>query len=123
MAVAVFFEQTWLKVSSNLSKSTQGWILNHAGFCLSALGRLSEAQDALGLAVAEALDCGQFSNAATYATNLSKTCVSLGNMHSAENVAKEAIRFAELADDNFERQAASAALARVLHQKKFTKVH
>lgn len=116
MVVAAFFEVPWNRVSRSFNISEESWLLNEASGKLRALGRLTEAQEPMRLAVEMQMRVGDFKNAAINAINLSELEIVLGKIREAVTNARRAIAFGDRAEDIFEGMSSRAAAADALHQ-------
>lgn len=115
-AVACFFEQPWSRVSPALMEAGQGWLLNHAAFCLQALGRLTEALEPMRAGLEAAVKRENWENAAIGASNLSELELTLGEVTLAVVDSKQAVTYAERSTDAFQRMGKCARHADTLHQ-------
>jgi hypothetical protein len=93
-AVACFFEQFWSRVSPALTEPAQAWLLNQAGLCLRALGRLTEALEVMLASRERSLKLKDWENASIDASNLSMLELILGNVAAAVADAEQAVTHA-----------------------------
>jgi tetratricopeptide (TPR) repeat protein len=115
-AVACFFDRPWTVVSPLLTVQDQAWLQNEASLCLRALGRLSEALEAMRAGLAVVIDLGDWLNAAIGVGSLSQLELTLGDVSSAMDDAAQAVAHADRSDDAFRRTAHRTILADALHQ-------
>jgi len=115
-ALAFFFYQPWTRLASGLLESTQGWLLNDAGYCLRALGRPTEALDPMRAGLEMCARLAAWPNAAIAASNLSELELTLGEVAKAVGYAERAVDYAELSHDVFIRLCTRTALGDALHQ-------
>jgi tetratricopeptide (TPR) repeat protein len=115
-AVAAFFEEPWSRLSPNLSKSDQAWLLNEAAVRLRALGRLTEAVEPMRVSseMYEA-DSNWRAAAVTY-SNLSQLEVALGRLGETVADARRAVEFADRSEDAFQKMSKRTSAADALHQ-------
>ena len=111
-----FFETPWSKPVEGLTENYKGFVLNQAGFCLRALGRLSESAEPIkaGLAAAKALS--NWKNAAKSASTISELYLTIGEMDDAVDYARQSVGFADRSGDAGWRMASRTTLADALHQ-------
>jgi len=115
-AIACFFEPPWSRVLEVLSEAAQAWLLNEAGFCLRALGRLTEAVEPMRTGLQMFVDQADSNQAAISAGNLSELELMLGDVAGAVHDAEQSVAFADRSGDAFERVADRTTLADALHQ-------
>ncbi|MGL4399295.1 MAG: hypothetical protein ACRCXD_05475 [Luteolibacter sp.] len=115
-AVAAFFEETWHRLSPNLSEADQAWLLGQAAFRLRALGRLEEAREPQRAAGEMAVAGENWKGAAIRYNNLSELEATLGLLEEAVEHSRLAIRYADESEDIFQRLARRTTAADVLHQ-------
>jgi nucleoside phosphorylase/tetratricopeptide (TPR) repeat protein len=115
-AVACFFEEPWIRVSSSLTKGDQAWILSEAAFRLRALGRLTEALQPMRAGLEIAIKQIDWKNAAIRARNLSELELTLGEVEQAIEHATQSVTHAGRSDDAFQKMAGRTTLADALHQ-------
>jgi tetratricopeptide (TPR) repeat protein len=115
-AVACFFDPPWSRVSPSLSEADQAWLLNQAAFRLRALGRLTEAVEAMRAALEMAVAQETWKHAAVGASNLSELELTLGHVSGAVEDAERSVTFADQSGDAFERISDRTAHADALHQ-------
>lgn len=115
-AIAFFFEQPWGRVSRTLSKTDQAWVLNEAAYCLRAIGRLNEAIEPMRVGLDMRIKKRHWHNAAISAGNLSELKVTLGEIASAIEYAKQSVTYANWSGDSFQRMGKLCTLADMRHQ-------
>jgi hypothetical protein len=94
-AVACFFDQPWQRISLNLTRPVQAWLLGEAGFCLRALGRLSEAKPPMRSSLEMDVEVKEWVGAAISASNLSELGLALGEVSAAMRDGEKAVTYAE----------------------------
>jgi tetratricopeptide (TPR) repeat protein len=115
-ALSGFFDRPWDRPSEALEASDQGFVLNEAGVCLRALGRLTEAVQPMRAGVDLAKKQDQWKNAAIGAGNLSELQLTVGEVEPAVASAEESVRLADRSEDAFGRMASRTTMADALHQ-------
>ncbi|MEE8583955.1 MAG: hypothetical protein V3T83_03790, partial [Acidobacteriota bacterium] len=115
-AVSNFFEHPWDRPSGNLTQARQSSLLSQAGFCLRALGRLSEAAEPMRAGLEGAKKQEDWKNAAARAGNLSELHLTLGDLPQAVDDARHSVELADRSKDAFEKRSKRTALADGLHQ-------
>lgn len=114
--VAGFFERTWDRPVSGLTKEDQAVVFSWAGFRLRGLGRLSEAIEPLKAAFQGYLIQQDWRDVATNAGNVSELYVSLGLLEDALAFGQKSVDYADKSDDKFQLMSKRTTLADVLHQ-------
>ncbi|MDB6122848.1 MAG: hypothetical protein JWQ71_1841, partial [Pedosphaera sp.] len=114
--LAYFFEKPWNDVGGEFKEEHRGLILSETGYCLRALGRLSEALKPMRGAANVAVRQEQWHNAAIGTGNLSELDLTLGDISGAVDSAKQAINFATRSSVDFQlvKQRSKLAVA-LLH--------
>jgi tetratricopeptide (TPR) repeat protein len=115
-AIACFFETPWSRVSPALTDSDQAWPLNQAGYCLRALGRLTEALEPMRAGIEGAVRLKDWNNAARYANNLSELELTLGEVAGAVGHGEESVSHADRSGDANMRMIMRTTHADALHQ-------
>ncbi len=115
-AQAWFFEQPWSRVFSGLSEGVQAWLLNEAAYCLSALGRLTEALEPMRASLQMRIKQQVWTSASIIAGNLSALELNLGDVTGALRNAEQSVKFADRSADAFQRMTKRTRLADALHQ-------
>lgn len=114
-ALAGFFESRWDRPAVQLRPSHRASLLNTAGFCLRALGRLVEAIEPMDAVLGTDLEGEDWKNAAVSANNLSELILTVGQVDRAVKVGRTAVALASRSDDLFLRTTFSATLGDALH--------
>lgn len=118
-ALAAFFPGGWQAPLQEVTRRHQGYLLNHAGFRLRALGRLKEAQEPFELQIAICIELGDDSNAAVNSNNMSQLLLVQGELQAALERANDAVDFIDKTRNKFRQSAYRGQLANVLaHQGK-----
>lgn len=114
--LAGFFDPPWEQSVVELTEGAKAFVLNEAGFCLHALGRLGEAEGLLqaGLAARKAQE--DWRNAAINASNLSELTLTRGDLQGAQRYAEESVELADRSGDTYARLYTRTTLADALHQ-------
>jgi hypothetical protein len=115
-AVAAFFDEPWSRVSSNLRKAEQAWLLYQSAFRLRALGRLTEALEPMRSSLEMAVLEKYWKQAAIRASNLSELEVTLGRIMEATAHASQSITYADQSEEAFMRRVGRSKAADALHQ-------
>jgi tetratricopeptide (TPR) repeat protein len=115
-AITCFFEKPWHCISPILGKIDQAWLENDAAFCLTALGRLTEALIPLRVGLSIGVAQKAWVNASVCAGNLGDLELKLGEVARAVRDAKESVTYADRSGDIFQRMAKRTIYAGALHQ-------
>ncbi len=115
-AMACFFEKPWSRLAPGLSEPDQAWLLNEAANRLRALGRLTEAQEPMRVALRMSIRRQGWANAAIAANNVSELELTTGNVLAALREAEQSMLFADRSGDAFLRMVMRGTVADVLHQ-------
>ncbi len=115
-ALAGLFEEPRRTPVASLSEAAQGFILNEAGFCLRAIGRLTEAVEPMRAAFEAVVEQQDWNNAARYSGNVSELYLTLGRIPEAIDAAKQGVGFADRSGDAFMRIVNRTTFANALHQ-------
>ena len=115
-AVAAFFEETWHRLSSNLSEADHGWLFNEVAIRLRALGRLEEAREPMRVCGEITVAGEDWEGAAISHSNLSDLEVSVGLLEEAVEHGRRAIRYADDSRDASQRMVRRSNTAAALHQ-------
>ncbi len=110
-AVAAFFDEPWCRVSANLIKADQAWMLTEAAYRLRALGRLTEALQPMRPGQEIYVQQKDWRNAAIGASNLSELEVTLGRLTDAVADARQSIAHADQSGDKGQRMRTRATAA------------
>jgi len=116
--ITAFFPQSWSQpVQQGLSEDKQAWLLGTASFYLMSLGRLAESVEPrkASLKLLEKLE--DWKNVSATARNLVELYLPLGRLSDAEQAARQAIDYAEKAEDLFMKIVTYATLATCLHRQ------
>jgi tetratricopeptide (TPR) repeat protein len=115
-ALSGFFDLPWRRPVAGLPESVRAYILNDAGFCLRALGRLAEAAQPMQAGLDAAIEQENWNNAARAAGSLSELCLTGGDLAQALAYSQQGVDLADRSGDAFQRMGARTQLANVLHQ-------
>ncbi|MCP5109054.1 MAG: toll/interleukin-1 receptor domain-containing protein [bacterium] len=115
-AISGFFDIPWSQITSELTEGYRGFILNEAGFYLSALGRLREAAQPMGAALELRIKQEDWKNGAINASNLSELYLTLGEVRLAVEWARKSVELADKSGDAFQKYVRRTTLADALHQ-------
>lgn len=115
-ALASFFEHPWDRPSSSLTSEAQTLIFNETGFCLRALGRLTEAVQLLQARLQTYVTQKRWDDASITAGYLSELSLTLGEVERALSFGERSIRFADESHDALLRLSKLTTLADALHQ-------
>ncbi|MES1242557.1 MAG: toll/interleukin-1 receptor domain-containing protein [Acidobacteriota bacterium] len=115
-ALSGFFDRLWGQPSARLTSSDQAFVLNEAGFCLRALGRLAEAVPLMEAGLRQDEGQENWRNAAATASNLSELTLTLGEVTRAVSFGKQSVALADRSGDAFEKMDNRTVLADALHQ-------
>jgi hypothetical protein len=115
-AVACFFAEPWRRPEPSLTEAYRAWLLNHAAYCLRALGRLTEAIEPMRAAMEMRVAQGNWKGAAITASNLSELELTLGEIVAAVADATQSVDYADRNGDAFYRMGTRTTLADALHQ-------
>jgi tetratricopeptide (TPR) repeat protein len=111
-----FFASPWVELKPGLRPETQANIFNQAGVFLRAVGRLREAIQATGEAVALRVARGEWKDAVLNATNLAEMAVLAGDLRDARSAAEQSLPYADESADPLSMVISRSTLAAVLHQ-------
>jgi len=114
-AQACFFETPWSCVSSRIREATQAWLLNEAGVCLCASGRLTEALEAMRASLKLGLKQKNWKAIARRTNNLSQLELMLGDVAGALRDAEQSVTYAERSGESFDQVMNRCAHADALH--------
>ena len=115
-SLAQFFDLLWSRPVAVLTASDQAFLLNTAGFCLRALGRLREAVGPMQAGLQADIAREDWKNAAIAANNLSELSLTLGDIAQAQAYATQSVELADRSQDTGQRILSRATLANALHQ-------
>lgn len=111
-----FFDTPWRQPVGGLTEGFKAYVLGVAGFCLRALGRLTEAVDPMRAALETHIALKAWRQAARDTNNLSENYLTSGDLHNALTSARQSVELADRSGDNSTRMLARGALADALHQ-------
>ena len=115
-AVSSFFETPWSKVAVGLPESDQAFLLNAAGFCLRALGRLREAVEPIEAALQAVVSAKDWKRAAQAAGNLSELQLTRGDVAAAVEFGRRTVEYADRSGDEFQRMGKRTTHADAEHE-------
>lgn len=115
-AVACFFKDPWSEIFPSLSDEVEAWLMNEAGFNLSALGRLTEALLPFNAGLEMRIKHLNFGNATRVAHNLSDLKLTLGILTEAIASYEHTIKLSDQSDDLFLAMTTHAGLANAQYQ-------
>jgi tetratricopeptide (TPR) repeat protein len=115
-ALSGFFDPPWRQPVAGLTEVFKRWVLNEAGYCLQALGRLAEAAQPMQASLEAAITQGDWESAARSAYNLSENYMVTGDLAQALAYARQSVDLADRSGDAFIRMVNRTALADALHQ-------
>jgi len=113
-AVSSFFEVPWTEPARALTGQTQAGVLQRAGFCLRAVGRLGEAAEPMRASLDAAIALKHWRGASAAAESLSELCLIMGDVPGALQYGKQDVELADRAGASFERITSRTTLADVL---------
>ncbi|MEI7610863.1 MAG: tetratricopeptide repeat protein, partial [Rhodospirillaceae bacterium] len=115
-ALAAFFDPPWSQPLSELTGGDRAFLLNEAGLCLRALGRLAEAVELYRVGREMRIQQQRWNNASAQAGNLSEVLVALGRLPEAVAAGRQAVDLADRSGDASERIDDRTIFADALHQ-------
>jgi tetratricopeptide (TPR) repeat protein len=115
-ALSGFFDRPWDQPSASLTSSAQAFLLNTAGFCLRALGRLAEAVQPMEFGLERRILLEDWEDAAISASNLSELTLALGEVERAVAFGRQSVNLADRSGAAFQRTTRRPKLADALHQ-------
>ncbi len=115
-ALIGFFDPPWQHPVSALTDDHKGFVLNQAGFCLRALGRLTEAVQPMQASLEARLSIESWGNAARAAGILTDLYLAIGDLRQSLAYAGQSVELADKSGDTFQRLSKRTALANALHQ-------
>lgn len=115
-AIVGLFVRPWREVHRELTENDHSYLLNEAGICLRALGRLREAIAPMEVGLQMVILKEGWKNASITASNLSELRLSIGEINHAVMDGRSAVDYAEKSEDLFERITNRATLADALQQ-------
>jgi nucleoside phosphorylase/tetratricopeptide (TPR) repeat protein len=111
-----FFAFPWQIVVAGVREDVKGNILNTAGSCLRALGRLAESAGPMRAALEVHASLKDWRGAAASAANFSEVCLITGDIAQALNYARQSIELGDLSGDAFMKVYSRTDFAAALHQ-------
>jgi tetratricopeptide (TPR) repeat protein len=111
-----FFEIPWSKPVDVLTEDDKAYVLNATGFCLRALGRLTESAELMKAGLEAIKARKDWKNAAIQASNFSELYLIMGEIDNAVDYARQSVDLADQSRDAFWRMAIRTTLADALHQ-------
>jgi tetratricopeptide (TPR) repeat protein len=111
-----FFTTPWHTPAVSLSEPEKTVLLNFAGFCLRALGRLREALEPIQAGMEMSAKQEDWKGAAQDASNLSELQLTPGDVAQAVESGARSSRYADQSGDMFERIGDRTTHADALHQ-------
>ena len=116
-ALTSFFDAPWQQPVAALTDNEKSFVLTTAGFCLRALGRLTEAVQPMQAGLDAYLSLKHWRNAATAASNLSELYLVIGDLRKALEYAEQSVQLADKSGSDFWRMGSRTTLAEALHQE------
>ena len=116
VALSGFFDVPWTRPVDDLTETSKAFVLSMAGFCLQALGRLSEATQPQRASMDAAIAQENWKNAAIAANNLSEQYLTLGDLPGAVKEGRRTVKYSDRSRDKFEMLSNRTALADALNQ-------
>jgi tetratricopeptide (TPR) repeat protein len=115
--ISPFFDGTsWRKPVDGLRGDYKGFILNQAGFCLRALGRLIEAAQPMQTALQVSSRQKNWLEAAKHANNMSELYLTIGDVQQALAYAEQSVGLADKSGDGFMRMQNRTKVGDSQHQ-------
>ena len=115
-ALSCFFDSLWSQPVDELTEADQSFILNEAGFDLRALGRLAESAQPMQAGMDADVLRKDLENVARDASNFSELHLTMGNVTSALDYARQSVEYADRSGDAFMRIISRTTMANALHQ-------
>jgi tetratricopeptide (TPR) repeat protein len=115
-ALSGFFVKPWSKPEEGLTDDDKAIFLSCAGFCLRAVGRLSEAAEPMKVGIERSIQDEDWIGAAIDTENLSELYLTLGEVERAVEYGREGVEFADRSGDLMEKIDNRTTLADALHQ-------
>ena len=116
-AVRQFFDRPWQQVNPRLRPAHQAMMYAVAAFDLRALGRLAEALLPMQTALEMDIKQQDWKNAAVDTGNISEWALTLGQIDTAVEAAKQSVDYADRSGDAGQRFIRRTTLADALHQQ------
>lgn len=115
-ALGAFFTRKWDELPEELTPYQKGLLLSQVGYCLRAVGSLSEATSPLSESVDILAGLGRWRDAAVPSENLSRTFLPMGEISRAIDEASRSMALADKSEDLFLRVDKRTVLADALHK-------
>jgi tetratricopeptide (TPR) repeat protein len=115
-AQACFFEHPWTRLTAGMTESEQAWLVSETGFCLRALGRLTEALEPMRAGLKMRIKQEVWKSAAIIASNLSELELTLGEVAGAVGDAEQSVTHADRSGDAGWSEWSRTTLANALNQ-------
>lgn len=109
--LSAFFESPWDRPVSGLIESDNSVLLGWSGFALRAVGRLREAAQPMKAALEMRIAQKNWDYAAMAAGNLSELLLTLGDVKTAQQYAKQSVDFADRSKEDFMMEIELTVLA------------
>jgi tetratricopeptide (TPR) repeat protein len=113
-ALSHFFQGPWSQPAAGLKEEYKAAVLNWAGFCLRAVGRLQEAIQPMKAGLNLQAKNEDWQNAASAAGNLSELVLALGRVDEAVGYAGQAVTHAGNSEQWEQKMVTRTALANAL---------
>jgi len=121
-ALSRFFTEPWSGIVAELMPDDKAGILNEAGYCLRAVGRLHDAVTPMAAGLDAWIERQNWKEAAISANNLSELYLLRGDIHQALVMARQSVGFAYRSRNSLQRGGSRTTLADAYHQQgKFEK--
>ncbi|MEZ5453224.1 MAG: SEFIR domain-containing protein [Thiothrix sp.] len=114
---AHFFNTTWTTPSENITQEDKAKLLNQSGFCLRAVGRLSEAAEVLQKGLEFATQQKYWDEVINGGNNLSELQLVIGNIDIAIELAEISKKYTQKIDNKYQRVKVIMTLADAFLQK------
>jgi tetratricopeptide (TPR) repeat protein len=115
-AMSGFFTRSWQQPVVELREDWKGFVLGQAGLYLCSLGRLQEGMQPVQAGLEMYVAIEEWEKAAIVASNLSKFCLTIGDLSQALRIAQQSVELADRSGDGFSQMANRTTLAEALHQ-------
>ncbi|MDI6784300.1 MAG: tetratricopeptide repeat protein, partial [bacterium] len=115
-AISNFFVVPWRQLADELSEWNKAVILNWVGLSLRALGRLHEAKEPMLASLHACIKQTNWKNVAASYYNLSEIALTLGDIRTAIEYARQSVKYADQSNDLFEQLRERSTFANALHQ-------
>jgi len=115
-AISGFFDILWSKPVDGLTEGYKAFVLNTAGFCLRALGRLLESAQPMQAGMESAKGRKDWSNAVRAAGSISELYLTIGDMTKALDYAEQGVKLVDQSDEAIWKATFRTTLADAQHQ-------